>query len=123
MEGALESRKNPQVSRLRVAAGIGVLVVLAALGLALLPAYMDNFEFQRHLEQISIDPRNVGLPPDVVRIKVLDRAARLGLPISAEQVRIEPAAGRTKLEVRYFIRVDLPMYTVDLHFRPSSGGR
>jgi hypothetical protein len=111
------------VSRVRVLAGIGVLAALVLIGIRLLPAYIHNFEFQRHLEEISKDRSNLGSPAELVRVKVLERAARMGLPVTAEQVRVAPAEGRTRIEVRYFVRVDLPLYTVDLHFRPSAGGR
>lgn len=110
------------MKRARVLAGFGVLAALVAVGVILLPSYLDNFEFQRDLEQIARDPVNLQHSPDIVRVKVVESAARRGLPISQDQVRVAPRNGRTRIEVRYFVRVDLPVYTVDLHFRPSAAG-
>ena len=40
--------------------------------------------------------------------------ARVGIKRSAKGVRID---------VRYIVRVDFPLYTVDLHFYPGAGSR
>ena len=109
--------------RARAAAGVAVLAALAGFGILLIPHYLDNFEFQRQLEQISRDPANLSRPAELVRVHVVQRASQLGLPVGMDQVMVAPAEGRTRVEVRYFVRVDLPMYKVDLHFRPSAGGR
>ena len=110
------------MKRARVLAGLGVLTLLVAAGFVLLPSYVDNFEFQRDLDAIASDPGNLQRSPDIVRVKVVESAARRGLPVSQEQVRIAPGERRTRIEVRYFVRIDLPVYTVDLHFRPSAAG-
>jgi hypothetical protein len=110
------------VKSARVLAGVGVLAILAAVGVVLLPRYLDNFEFQKDLEQIVKDPANLRRSPDIVRVKVVESAARRGLPVTQDQVRVAPANGKTRIEVRYFVRVDIPVYTVDLHFRPSAAG-
>jgi hypothetical protein len=110
------------MKRARVLAGLGVLAALVAVGVILLQSYLDNFEFQRDLEQIARDPVNLQHPAEIVRVKVVESAARRGLPISQDQVRVTPRNGKTRIEVRYFVRVDLPVYTVDLHFRPSAAG-
>lgn len=111
------------MNRIRVAAGIAVLAALAIIGIRLLPPYLRNFQFQRQLQQVSDDQANLGRPAELVQVQVAERASRMGLPVTAEQVRVAPGRGRTRIEVRYFVRVDLPLYTVDLHFRPSAGGR
>ena len=41
----------------------------------------------------------------------------------ADNVHIERTADSVHIEVRYLVRVDLPLYTVDLHFYPGAGNR
>jgi hypothetical protein len=41
----------------------------------------------------------------------------------ADNVRIQRTSDRVQIDVRYFVRVDLPLYTVDLHFYPGAGSR
>ena len=57
---------------------------------------------------------------DVLRSWILDKAAQLDLPVVADNVHIERTSGNVHIEVRYFVRVDLPLYTVQLHFYPGS---
>ena len=51
---------------------------------------------------------------------VLEKAAALGLPIKADNVHIKRSGDSTRIDVRYIVRVDFPLYTVDLHFYPGS---
>ena len=37
--------------------------------------------------------------------------------------RIVPLPKGTRIDVRYVARVDLPLYTVDLHFYPGAGSK
>jgi hypothetical protein len=57
----------------------------------------------------------------VLQVRVVDRAARLGLAIRPEQVRLQRSGEGLRIEVRYAVPIDLPFYTVDLHFRASAG--
>ena len=50
---------------------------------------------------------------------VLDKAHQLNLPVAEDNVHILRSADGLHIDVRYFVRVDLPGYTVDLHFYPG----
>lgn len=83
------------------------------------PVYFRNLELQRFVEGLrAAAPSSTD---DVLRARVLAEAADLHLPVKAENVRIERAEGNVRIEVRYVVRVDLPLYTVDLHFYPGAG--
>jgi hypothetical protein len=105
----------------RVTAGAAILLLLAAFGVLLIPHYLRNMEFQRSLEAMAQDAENRNTPDEVVEVRVVDRAARLGLAIRPEQVRLHRSGERLRIEVRYAVPIDLPFYTVDLHFRASAG--
>ncbi len=99
-------------------AGLGVLVLLIVVTSALVPAYFENMEFQRYLDsavQRSQSPE--GLVADVV-----NKAAQLGLPVHAGDVHVTKTENGLRVELIYIVRVDLPLYTVDLHFHPAAGG-
>ena len=111
------------MSRLRIAAAVLILIALAIMGARLLPLYLDNMRLQSYVERITQDAENRTRSDDVLRVAVLEKAAFLGLPVKAENVRIKRSDDNMRIDVRYIVRVDFPMYTVDLHFYPGAGSR
>jgi hypothetical protein len=109
--------------RLRIAAAILILIVLVIMGARLLPLYLDNMRLQSYVERITQDAENRTRPDDALRVAVLEKAAFLGLPLKAENVRIKRSEDSMRIDVRYIVRVAFPMYTVDLHFYPGAGSR
>jgi hypothetical protein len=120
-----------RVPRWRIVAAAVVLAGLVFLILTFAPLYIRNLRLQNFVATI---PRQVedqtksGSPPsdDLLRTWVLDKARQLDLPVMADNVQIHrsPASAQVEsIEVRYLVRVDLPGYTVNLHFYPGAGSR
>ncbi len=109
--------------RLRQAAGVAVLAILAILGARLIPIYIHNQELQQFVEDVTHRPAAPATSDEVLRAWVLEKAADLDLPVVADNVRIARPAGAVRMDVRYVVRVNLPLYTVDLHFYPGAGSR
>lgn len=101
----------------RVAAGLAVMALMGWLLVRLAPYYEQSREFERALEALVRRSAREGVPEKVLRVRVLDRAAALGLVAASEQVRVDRGPGGWRVEVRYGIPVDLVVYTVSLHFR------
>jgi Domain of unknown function (DUF4845) len=112
-----------KLSRWRLAAGIAVLAVLAFLGAELFPIYLHNLQLEQFVEEVTHRREAATASDDLLRARVLDKAAQLGLPVRPDNVRIERAPERVRIDVRYEMRVDLPLYTVNLHFYPGAGSR
>jgi hypothetical protein len=108
------------MSRLRTAAAVLILGILAVLGARLLPLYLDNMRLQSYVEGMAQNGDTRTRPDEALRIAVLEKAASLGLPIKADNVHIKRSGDNTRIDVRYIVRVDFPLYTVDLHFYPGS---
>jgi hypothetical protein len=106
--------------RLRMAAAALIILGLAVLGARLLPIYLDNMQLQSYVEGITHDASSRTRPDDFLRVAVMEKAASLGLPVGADNVHIKRSEDDLRIDVRYVVRVDLPMYTVDLHFYPGS---
>lgn len=111
------------VSRWRLAAGAAVLAALVLIGIRLIPIYIRNIELQQFVEEVTHRAATPTSSDDVLRTWVLDKAADLDLPVKATNVQIERSADSVRIDVRYVVRVDLPLYTVDLHFYPGAGSR
>jgi hypothetical protein len=118
-----EAGPERQVARWRVVAAIAVLVGLAGFAGVFAPIYFHNLELQGYVAELAQDNDSRSRPDDLLRTRVLEKAAELELPVKADNVHIERKADGMRIDVRYFVRVNLPGYTVDLHFYPGAGSR
>jgi hypothetical protein len=112
-----------RVSNWRVAAGAAVLAVLAVMGVRLVPIYVHNIELQQFVEDVAHRAAAPTSSDDILRTWVLDKAADLDLPVKADNVQIQRSPDSVRIIVRYAVRVDMPLYTVNLHFYPGAGSR
>jgi hypothetical protein len=123
MEGAGIVREEREVSgrtnRWRIAAGIGVLVLFVLIGILLAPPYYHDWELQRYLHALAHDPATGNRSTNLVQALVVDKAASLGLPVRTADVHVLRVKDKIQIEVLYIVHIDLPVYTVDLHFRPG----
>ncbi len=118
---------NP-VPRWRIAAAVFVLAALLGFGVLFAPTYLGNLKLQTYVAEITrrVDSQNES--DEALRQNVLKKAQELGLPVKADNVHIvrsqgDRSNGGLRIDVRYFVRVSLPGYTVDLHFYPGAGSR
>ena len=113
---------NP-VPRWRIAAAVLVLAALLGFGVLFAPIYADNLKLQTYVEEITRRADSQKQPDEALRQIVLKRARELDLPVMADNVHIMRSTEGLRIDVRYFVRVTLPGYTVDLHFYPGAGSR
>ncbi|MGI8745908.1 MAG: DUF4845 domain-containing protein [Bryobacteraceae bacterium] len=104
----------------RAAAGVAVLLIMLTVGVLLIPPYVENWKLQSFINQIAEDPATVKKSAEVIRANIVDRAAALGLPVHIDDVRVTKSGDAYRIDVLYVVHVDLPIYTVDLHFRPAA---
>jgi hypothetical protein len=112
-----------QVPRWRIAAAIAVLAALAGFGVLFTPIYVHNLELQRYVADLTQAPGAREVADQTLREQVLKRAGELDLPVQPDNVQIDRVGKELRIDVRYFVRVSLPFYTVDLHFYPGAGSR
>ncbi len=115
---------NP-VPRWRVAAGAGILALLVALLAFLSPAYFHNLDLQSYVSVVTHDGSGAARSDGALRQQIVDKAKALGLPVTPDDVHITRAADgkMTHIDVRYFVDVNLPGYTVKLHFYPGAASQ
>jgi hypothetical protein len=99
---------------------LGALFYVAIL---LAPIYAHNYRLQQYIEEITQRADNDRRSDDVLRTAVSEKAASLALPVKVEDVLINRSAQGVRIDVRYMVRVELPVYSVDLHFYPGAGAR
>jgi hypothetical protein len=108
--------------RMRVMAGLAVLLVLIVIAIFLVPPYVANWNLERYVNALTEDPAEIKQPPAAIQAQVAGKAASLGLPLHAEDVRVTISGNALEIDALYVVHVDLAGYTVDLHFRPAAGG-
>lgn len=113
--------KTEAVPAWRIAAGAIVLFALLGLAAYLAPVYLRNLKLQQYVEELASRADSPSKPDDVLRSAVIEKANELDLPVKTENVQISRINDAFKISVRYIVRVNLPLYTVDLHFYPGAG--
>lgn len=113
---------NP-VPRWRIAAGIAVLLALVLFAIVFTPIYFHNLQLQSYVATLTQTASNSPAPDDALRTRILDKSRALNLPVTADDVHIAHTADGLRIDVRYFVTVNLPGYTVSLHFYPGAGSR
>lgn len=111
------------VPKWRIAAGGAVLLLLAFFGARLTPLYLRNLKLQQFVEETTRRVENQTISDDRIRTIVLDKAASLNLPVQADNVHVKHTPDGVRIDVRYAVEIDLPLYTVNLHFYPGAGSR
>jgi hypothetical protein len=107
----------------RILAGFLVLAGLLFFAVMLVPVYAHNFQLQSFVSGVADNPANRAESDDLLRTWVLDKAHALDLPVTADNVQIYRSPGNLRIDIRYFVPVSFPGYTVSLHFSPGAGSR
>ena len=112
-----------RIPRWRIAAALLIVAALALIAAKVGPIYVRNLELQNFVNDLSRQSGTPSQTDDLLRSQVIQKAQGLGLPVKADNVRIVRAADNVRFDVRYVVRVDMPGYTVNLHFYPGAGSR
>jgi hypothetical protein len=107
----------------RIAAAIVVLAGLAFILAAFAPIYFGNLQLRSYVSDLTQTVETQQISDDLIRTRIAAKAHDLNLPVGEENVHVLHAPGRTDVQVRYSVRVNLPGYTVDLHFNPGATAR
>ncbi|MGD1102067.1 MAG: hypothetical protein ABSA59_08365 [Terriglobia bacterium] len=102
------------------------LAFLAALifaSIKIIPVYVNNYQLQDYLQTQTPFWLTQHASADAIRKNVLAKAQDLGLPLAAEDMTVEANPNRVSVSIDYHVPVDLKVYTLRLHFTPSSENR
>ena len=97
------------ISPWRVAAAAAVLAGFVFIAIVLVPVYFHNLELENFLRETQ------PVPDEMLRQIILVKGRSLKLDIPPERLDIRRSPGG-RAAVRYVVRVNLALYTVDLHF-------
>jgi hypothetical protein len=114
---------NP-IPRWRIIIAVLILGAVAAVVSLCAPYYFRNLDLQSFVADLTRNAEQRARPDAEIRGLILEKAGVLGLPVTGDNVRINRQAdGPVKIDVRYVVPVELPGYTITLHFYPGAGSR
>jgi hypothetical protein len=110
------------VPRWRIIAGCAVLAALLFFAILFAPVYTRNLKLQNYVDELTHGVASSQQTDDSLRDRVLSKAHDLGLPVTADNVRIYRRDG-LRIDVQYAVTVTAPLYSVSIHFYPGAGSR
>lgn len=120
-----------RVQTMGIVKAIAGLLAIAAVFVGLfqvVPPIMSNYSFEDDLKTVALmDGNNFQKTDEDVRNDVLRKAKERDLPIEPKQVTVQrvntPGLAAVFVAADYKVPINLPGYTFDMHFSPSSGNK
>lgn len=109
--------------RVKALLSVLFLIVVIFVGIKVMRVYVNSYELDDYIRTQTPYWLTQRASGDAIRNNVLAKGQDLGLPLTAEQVKVEAPGGRVSVSLDYTVPVDLVVYTLTLHFRPSAENR
>jgi cell division protein FtsL len=100
---------------------LALLAAIIFIVIKTLPAYVNNYQLQDHIRQLStqLAVRTKPVTAEEVRDEVVAFGQDHGIPLTADNVKVT-ISHRILINLDYMVPVDLVVYTLRLHFTPSA---
>ena len=112
---------------LRIALGLGAIVLAAFLGIKFVPAYVSNYELEDAIKSDALQSTYSTKSEDDIREMVIKHAHDYDIELSPKQVHVSRNGGfgngTLLIEVNYSVPVSMPGYSTVLEFHPTSKNR
>jgi hypothetical protein len=101
---------------------IGILFVVFAIffGVAFVPPYWANYQFEDAIKTEALMATNSSKSEDAIRDSVFKRAQDFGVPLDKEKIKVthvgQNGTGSVTIEAPYSVTVNIPGYPVTLNF-------
>lgn len=109
---------------MKLAVGIFVIVAVIYLGIQVVPAYYDNYEFQDAINQQAVQSTYTPQSADDIRDSVFKTAEQIGVPITKDQIKVVrtggQASGSVTIDAHYTVPLNIPGYPYNMQFDPTS---
>ena len=99
---------------------LAFLVCVVYASFKIIPVYVNSFELDDYIRQQTPFWLAQRVPVDSIRNRVLDKARELELPLDPDQVNVQATSASITVDLEYTVPVDLKVYTLKLHFKPSA---
>lgn len=117
---ATKGRGERGASNLRAIIWTIVLVAFVYTAVMVIPVLISEYEFQDSIQDIARFASVNRKSNEQIKQAVLEEAQKEDLPIDAEDIKVEGAAGNVHINVEYSVTVDLKVYQWTLNFHPNA---
>ena len=104
--------------------GVLVMVVVAVIGIKIIPVYFSNYEFEDFIKNEALQSTYSTRTEDDIRDSIVKHARDYDIQLTSRQVRVSRSGtsgnGSLSIEAEYSVPVSLPGYSTTLQFHPSS---
>ena len=112
------------MATLKLLLGIGAFVAVIVLGIAFIPPYFANYQFEDILKNEALAATYSSRTEDDIKGVVLKKAKELDIPLTEKQVMVNRTgsngAGTLTISAYYTVDVSVPGYQTTLEFHPKS---
>jgi uncharacterized protein (UPF0333 family) len=99
------------------------LVIVIFVGIKVIPVYVNDYQLDDFVRQQTPYWLTQRARADAIQKAVLDKAQDLGLPVTADNVKVEAPGSLVNVSLDYTVPVDLLVATLPLHFTHSAENR
>ena len=121
METRVDMRPSDSgVGSLKIIFVLLVLGAVAFVAIKTIPVYVNSYEVQDYIRQLAIKASVERVKPEAIQDQVTAHAAEKDLPVTRDNVKVTINGSKVRIDMDYTVPVDLKVYTLSLHFTPSS---
>jgi hypothetical protein len=112
------------MDKVKLAFGIFLVVAVIYLGIQIVPAYYNNYEFQDAINQQALQSTYTPQSADDIRDSVFKTAQNIGIPLTEDEIQVvrsgTEGSGSVSIDVHYTVPLSIPGYPYEMKFDPSS---
>ncbi len=109
---------------MRLVIGIILLVAAVIFGVAFVPPYWANYQFEDAIKTEALISTNSAKTEDQIRDTVYKKAKELEIPVERDAIKVvrvgTQGTGSVTIDVPYRVDINLPGYTVQLNFEAAT---
>ena len=108
----------------RLIFGFAILLAVVVMGFKLVPPFFSNYQFEDAIKEEAVQATYTTRSEEDVREEVIKQARNFDIALTPKQVSVVRVGGMgtgtLSIEADYSVPVNLPGYTANLEFHPSS---
>jgi hypothetical protein len=112
------------MATLKLIFGLGLILVVALVGVKVLPVYFSNYQFEDFIKEEALHSTYTTRTEDDIRDGVIKHARDFDINLTPKQVHVSrtgtSGTGTMTIEADYSATIELPGYSTTIDFHPST---